>query len=162
MVWGRGSTFPFSDRDDLNDAVIGRRTTPSPPACFAVAGALTVAGALVADVPGLPRGIQRLGVTGVAAVLATRAGLGFTGRTDLASPGSVSTRFRRLDRRVLLATLPGARRRRTQVAAPVTPVARASTRTSSARCASNSSVVECSTGMASRSSWSSASPRTTL
>ena len=43
---------------------------------------------------------QRLGVTGVAAVLADRAGLGFAGRTDLASPGSVSTRFRRLDRRV--------------------------------------------------------------
>lgn len=100
VAWGRGSTFPFSDRDGLNDAVIGHRTSPSPSACFAVAGALAVAAALVADVPGLPRGVQRLGVTGVAAVLATRAGLGFSGRTDLASPGSVSTRFRRLDRRI--------------------------------------------------------------
>ncbi len=100
VAWGLGSSFPFSARDDLSEAVIGRGSVPSPAACFAVAGALTIAGALVADVPGLPRGIQRAGVTGVAAVLASRAALGFAGRTDLASPGSVSTRFRRLDRRV--------------------------------------------------------------
>jgi hypothetical protein len=99
-AWGRGAAFPFRDREGLNDAVIGRRTTPSPAACFAVAGALTAAAALVADVPRLPRPVQRVGVSGVAAVLATRAALGFAGRTDLASPGSVSTRFRRLDRRV--------------------------------------------------------------
>ena len=99
-AWGRGATFPFPDRDGLIDAVIGRRTTPSPAACFAVAGALFAATALVADVPHLPRGLQRLGVTGVATVLAMRAGLGFAGRTDLASPGSVSARFRRLDRRI--------------------------------------------------------------
>lgn len=100
VLWGRGSTFPFADRDGLNDAVIGRSVTPSPSACFAVAGALTAAGALVADVAPLPRGIQRIGVTGVAAVLATRAALGFAGRTDVAVPGSVSPRFRRLDRRI--------------------------------------------------------------
>jgi hypothetical protein len=100
VAWGRGSSFPFSDHDDLSEAVIGRHNVPSPGACYAVAGALTVAAALVADVPGVPRGIQRAGVTGVAAVLAGRAALGFAGRTDLASPGSVSTRFRRLDRRM--------------------------------------------------------------
>ncbi len=100
VAWGRGSTLPYSQRADLNDAVIGRRTTPSPGACFAVAGALTVAAALVADVSHLPRGLQRLGVTGVATVLAARAALGFAGRTDVASPGSVSPRFRRVDRRV--------------------------------------------------------------
>ena len=100
VAWGRGSSFPFAGHDDLSEAVIGRRNVPSPGACFAVAGALTIAAALVADVPGLPRGVQRVGVTGVAAVLATRAGLGVSGRTDLAAPGSVSTRFRRLDRRV--------------------------------------------------------------
>lgn len=100
VAWGQGSTVPFSNRDDLNDAVIGRRTTPSPGACFAVAGALLTAAALVADVPRLPRALQRLGVAGVATVLASRAALGFAGRTDLASPGSSSTRFRRLDRRV--------------------------------------------------------------
>lgn len=100
LSWGRGSTFPFSERDDLNESVIGRSTTPSPGACHAVAGALTVAAALVADVPRLPRSLQRLGVSGVALVLASRAALGFAGRTDLASPGSVSSRFRRLDRRL--------------------------------------------------------------
>ena len=99
-AWGRGATFPFPDRDGLNDMVVGRRTTPSPAACFAVAGALTTAAALVADVPRMPRLVQRIGVSGVAAVLVTRAALGFAGRTDLASPGSVSSRFRRLDRRI--------------------------------------------------------------
>jgi hypothetical protein len=100
VLWGRRSSFPFSNADDLADAVTGRRSVPSAEACVAVAGALAIAGALVADVPRLPRGLQHLGVTGVGAVLATRAGLGFTGRTDVVSPGSVSIRFRRLDRRV--------------------------------------------------------------
>jgi Protein of unknown function (DUF3995) len=100
VAWGRGSSFPFADRERLGDSVAGRASTPPPSACFAVAGALTVAAALVTDVPGLPRWTQRLGVTGVAAVLAARAALGFSGRTDAVSPGSVSTRFRRLDRRV--------------------------------------------------------------
>jgi hypothetical protein len=100
VAWGTGSSFPLPDRDALADAVVGRRSVPPPTACFAVASALTVAAALVADVPGLPRGVQRLGVAGVALVLATRAGLGFAGRTDVASPRSVSTRFRRLDRRI--------------------------------------------------------------
>ena len=100
LLWGRGSSFPFSEPDDLADAVVGRSTVPPPAACFAVAGALTIAAALVVDQPRLPDSIQRVGVTGVAAVLAARAALGFTGRTDLASPGSTSVRFRRLDRRV--------------------------------------------------------------
>jgi len=99
VLWGRGSTFPFADRDGLSDSVIGRRSTPPPSACFAVAGALTAAASLVADVPRLPRHLQRLGVTGVAVVLASRAALGFSGRTDVVSPGSASPRFRRLDRR---------------------------------------------------------------
>jgi hypothetical protein len=66
---------------------------------LAVAGALTAAALLVADVPRLPRDIQRLGVSGVAVVLATRGILGLAGRTDVVSPGSASARFRRLDRR---------------------------------------------------------------
>jgi hypothetical protein len=65
-----------------------------------VAGALTVAATLVADVPRLPRAVQHLGVTGVAVVLATRGALGLVGRTDVVSPGSASSRFRRLDRRM--------------------------------------------------------------
>lgn len=100
VVWGRGSTFPFADRDGLNAAIIGRTSTPPPSACFAVAGALTAAAALVADVPRLPRRVQHVGVIGVGTVLATRAALGFSGRTDAVSPGSVSPHFRRLDRRV--------------------------------------------------------------
>jgi len=100
VAWGRGSSFPFHDVDELTNAVAGRRTLPPPRACFAVAGALTVASSFVADVPRLPRPVQRIGVTGVAVVLATRGGLGVAGRTDVLSPGSVSARFRRLDRRL--------------------------------------------------------------
>jgi hypothetical protein len=99
VAWGRGSSFPFRDVDELSDAVAGRRAVPPPGACFAVAGALTVAAGLVADVPRLPRRAQRVGVTGVAVVLATRGALGFVGQTDVVSPGSTSARFRRLDRR---------------------------------------------------------------
>ncbi len=98
VAWGRGSTWPLPDRDALNDAVIGRDATPSAPACYAVAGALTVAAVLVSGQPvRLP--LRRLGVAGVVAVLGTRGVLGLIGRTDLAVPGSVSPRFRRLDRR---------------------------------------------------------------
>ena len=32
-LWGRGSTFPFASRGDLNDTVIGRDATPSAGAC---------------------------------------------------------------------------------------------------------------------------------
>ena len=73
---------------------------PSPGACFAVAGALTVAAALVADVPGLPVVSSASASPASAAVLADPRRAGFAGRTDLVSPGSASTRFRRLDRRV--------------------------------------------------------------
>jgi Protein of unknown function (DUF3995) len=99
-VWGRGSTFPFADRDRLNDTVVGRDTTPSPAWCFAVAGLLTAAGALVAGLPA-PRSRLRLaGVCTVAGALGTRAALGFAGRTEMVSPGSVSARFRRMDKRL--------------------------------------------------------------
>jgi hypothetical protein len=37
----------------------------------------------------------------VTSALGARAALGFAGRTDLVSPGSVSDQFRRMDRRVL-------------------------------------------------------------
>jgi hypothetical protein len=98
-AWGRGSTFPFADRDQLNDTVIGRDATPSPAACFVVAGLLTGASALVAGLPA-PRSRLRLaGVCTVAAALGARAALGFSGKTDMVSPGSVSARFRRMDKR---------------------------------------------------------------
>src|SRR5262245_51114981 len=101
VAWGRGSTFPFPDRATLNDSVVGRSATPGPGACYAVAGLLFTAAALVADVPRLPRRVQRIGVCGVGVVLASRAAVGFAGRTDVVSPGSVSAHFRRVDRRVL-------------------------------------------------------------
>ena len=100
VAWGRGSTWPYPDRDGLNDAVIGRDATPSAPACYAVAAALTTAAVLVSGQPvQLP--LRRLGAAGVVTVLAARGALGVVGRTDLAVPGSVSPRFRQLDRRWL-------------------------------------------------------------
>lgn len=101
VAWGRGSTFPFSSREELNDKVIGRDATPSPAACYAVAGLLTAASALVAGLPRPRSRIRRLGVVVVTAVLGTRAALGFAGKTDLVSPGSVSPRFQEMDKRVL-------------------------------------------------------------
>jgi hypothetical protein len=100
-MWGRGSTFPFADREQLNDTVIGRDATPSPAACYAVAGLLATAGALVAGVPSRTSRLRRVGVGTVAAVLGARAVLGFAGRTDLVSPGSVSEKFRETDKRYL-------------------------------------------------------------
>ena len=100
-MWGRGSTFPFSDREQLNDTVVGRDATPSPAACYAVAGLLLTAGALVAGLPSRTSRLRRVGVGTVAGVLGLRAVLGFAGRTDLVSPGSVSENFRDTDRRYL-------------------------------------------------------------
>ncbi len=101
MAWGRGSSFPFRTRDDLADAVVGRRVVPSAGACYAVAGALSIATGLVADVPIGPARLRRVGRYGVATVLATRGFAGAVGRTDLLSKGSTSPRFRSLDRRFL-------------------------------------------------------------
>ena len=158
--WGRGSSFPFSGHDDLSDAVVGRGNVPSPGACYAVAGVLTLTAAcLVADTPRVPRAVQHLGVTGVALVLATRAGLGFAGRTDVASPGSVSTRFRRLDRRVYsplcLALAAGAFSSRRDLVAREHPHQLVASRVERRR----TRVFE---RLASRRSWSRARPRTTL
>jgi hypothetical protein len=101
VAWGRGSTFPFPSRDRLNDAVIGRAATPSPGACYGVAGLLTAAAGLVAGLPSPRNRLRRAGVCTVALTLAARAALGFAGKTELVSPGSVSPTFLRMDRRVL-------------------------------------------------------------
>lgn len=100
-AWGRGSTFPFTSREQLNDAVVGRQATPSPAACYGVAGLLSVASALVAGLPTPTSTLRRAGVCTVAATLGARAALGFAGKTDLVSPGSISPRFLRMDKRVL-------------------------------------------------------------
>lgn len=92
----------MGDRRLLTDAVVGsdEDEPPSPAACMAVAGLLGTAACLVAGRPHGAPAVSRLGAGGVVAVLAIRGGLGVAGRTDLLSPGSVSERFRRLDRRV--------------------------------------------------------------
>ncbi len=99
VAWGLGSSFPFSRREDLADAVVGAPQVPSPASCYAVAVALTAASALAADLPVASRPLRRLGRAGVAAVLGARGVIGVAGRTDLAVPGSTSPRFRRNDRR---------------------------------------------------------------
>ena len=98
VAWGFGSTWPLSNREAFNEAVIGRDAEPSAGACFAVAGALVAGAALVSGRPEeLPW--RRPGAAAVVAVLGLRGALGLAGRTDLAVPGSVGPRFRRLDRR---------------------------------------------------------------
>jgi len=101
VAWGRGSSFPFATTGELTDAVVGNDVVPSPAACYAVAGLLTVASAAVAGLPVPTRRLRPVTVLGVAATLAVRATAGFAGRTDALVPGSTSPRFRRNDRRVL-------------------------------------------------------------
>lgn len=98
VAWGLGSTWPLPDRETFSDVVIGRPNPPGPVACFAVAGALGTAALLVAGRPRRRPALSRVGAAGVAGVLALRGAAGLAGRTDLLSPGSVSPRFRRLDR----------------------------------------------------------------
>ncbi|MET9657111.1 DUF3995 domain-containing protein [Streptomyces sp. NPDC006510] len=98
VAWGLGSTWPLPDRETYSDVVIGRPNPPGPVACFAVAGALGTAALLVAGRPRRRPALSRIGAAGVAGVLALRGAVGLSGRTDLLSPGSVSPRFRRLDR----------------------------------------------------------------
>jgi hypothetical protein len=102
VVWATGSAWPMRDRRLLTDAVVGSDADepPSAAACLAVAALLGTAAALVEGRPrALPR-LRRLGAGAVVAVLGTRGALGLGGRTDVLSRGSVSERFRRMDRRV--------------------------------------------------------------
>ncbi|GGT58960.1 DUF3995 domain-containing protein [Streptomyces atratus] len=98
IAWGLGSPWPLRDRQTFSDVVTGRPDPPGPMACFAVAGALGTAALLVAGRPRRSPALSRIGTAGVAAVLGVRGVAGLSGRTDLLSPGSVSARFRRLDR----------------------------------------------------------------
>ena len=100
VAWGFGSSFPFRDRAALADTVVGNDAVPGRGASLAVAGLLGLAAGLVADVlPVAPR-FRRVGVLGVASVLATRAAFGFAGSTARLVPGSDSSRFMTADRRV--------------------------------------------------------------
>jgi hypothetical protein len=120
-VWGAGSSWPAAGRRALAEAVIGTRTgpgtgtghgtgtgpgpqdsgMPGQAACFAVSGALAAAGALAAGWPARRwPALHRLGICGVAGVLASRGAIGLAGQTRIISPQSGSERFLRLDRRV--------------------------------------------------------------
>jgi hypothetical protein len=119
VVWAAGSSWPVPDKETLSDAVIGHERFPSPTACLAVAGVLAIGSAFLAGWPSQVPRLQRMGALGVVAVLSLRGGLGLTGLTHIVSPGSSSSRFRALDRRLyaplclMLAALavPAARRR---------------------------------------------------
>src|SRR3954465_3669602 len=97
---GLGSSFPFTTQRELADVVAGTTKLPRPSTCFAVAGALASGSVLVIDPAPLPGTVRRAGLLTMSSVLAVRAVLGWSGHTDKMSPGSDSTRFRRLDRRV--------------------------------------------------------------
>ena len=98
-AWGVGLHWPFPDRASFADATYGTTDAPSSLACFAVAGALGVAAALVGGHPQRTPLPRRAGVGGVAVIFSARGVLGLLGRTNVVSPASTSERFRRLDRR---------------------------------------------------------------
>jgi Protein of unknown function (DUF3995) len=100
VAWGFGASFPFRDRAALADTVVGNDSVPGRGASLAVAGLLGLATGLVADVLPVPAGLRRVGVAGVATVLAGRAAFGFAGRTGRLVRGSDSPRFAKADRRV--------------------------------------------------------------
>lgn len=99
VAWARGSSFPCADRATLADTVIGGAEVRGPRECYAVAGLLTVAAVLVADIGPIWRPIRQVGVTGVAGVLGVRSAFGLAGQTSRLVPGSDSPRFVALDRR---------------------------------------------------------------
>jgi hypothetical protein len=82
VAWGFGSSFPFRDRAALADTVVGNDVVPRRGASLAVAALLAVAAGLVADVLPVPSRVRRVGVAGVATMLATRAAFGFAGQTE--------------------------------------------------------------------------------
>ncbi len=100
-LWATGSPWPFSSSQELSDAVAGREDSEPPPpaACLAVTGLLITAATFVAGRPRRIPWLSRIGSAGAVAVLTSRGALGLAGHTDIVSPGSVSERFRRLDRR---------------------------------------------------------------
>lgn len=99
-AWGLGSSFPFHERVELADAVIGRRSVPSSRACFVVASMLTAGSALVLNLVPMPKRMRTVALATMAAVLMIRSAAGFSSNTSRLSKGSDSQRFQRLDRRL--------------------------------------------------------------
>ena len=100
VAWGLQVQIPGVDGAAMTEAVAGHGDPPGPLACFAVAGALASAAALVEGLPVVPPVLVRAGRVGVALGLGGRGLLGLTGHTDLVAPGEITDRFRRWDRRV--------------------------------------------------------------
>lgn len=101
VVWGRQAGRPATARSRrMSDAVSGAGRAPSPAACYAVAGLLATAAALVAGVPADRPRFRLAGQVGVAAVLGARGLVGVAGRIDLVAPGEVTPQMRRWDRRL--------------------------------------------------------------
>ena len=98
-AWAAGSAFPMKDRRELSQVVAGIDVMPTPPQCLAVAGALGVASALVADIGPVPPGLRKLGVTTASGVLAVRGACGIAGQTKRLVPWTPSQRFVELDRK---------------------------------------------------------------
>ena len=97
-LWGAGAAWPASDRRRLAEVVAGTDEMPSPGACFAVAGTLLVAAALVAGA-GVRRRPVRLARAAVSAGLLVRGVTGVTGTTGLLVPWTPSAGFRARDSR---------------------------------------------------------------
>ena len=99
VAWGLRLPLPGGgDPGRWAETVAGSSDLPSPTACFAVAGALGAASALLFGVPSRAPAIRDAGRVGVAVVLAGRGALGLAGRTELVAPGPTSATFRRWDR----------------------------------------------------------------
>ena len=119
VAWGLGSPFPFRERDELADAVIGSVSVPSTTSCLGVAALLAIASGTVTKAIPMPPSLRRPALTILTLVFALRSALGFSAKTSLLSPASVSPRFQRLDRRyfapLCLALALGSWAARTQV-----------------------------------------------
>ena len=87
VAWGRGSSFPLADRDDLAEAVVGTSIVPGPLRCFGVAAALLVASSAVQNRPPWPARPRRVALAGIAAIWGGRGLLGLAGKTGVVSPG---------------------------------------------------------------------------
>ncbi len=96
-AWAAGSSWPAADRRGLADAVTGTPVMPDPPACWAVAVALTAAAAVTAGA-GRQRRLAVFARAGVSTALLIREATGLTGRTHLLVAWTPSPRFVRLDR----------------------------------------------------------------
>jgi len=98
VAWGIGSSYPFTNRDRLADAVVGADEVPPPVACFAVAAALLVGAAAMSDRAALPPRLRMAALRVMVVVLGVRGALGLLGATKLVSPANTSPTFRQRDR----------------------------------------------------------------